>query len=445
VPDRLPEATEAAALRDAGVEVVRVSYPDLHGVCRGKDVAIEAWDGVRDHGIAQTEAIMTVDLRHNVISGFEHGFRDFWAVPDLATLVRAADDSTVAWCLADGRRRDGSPFPLDPRQALRRARERLARHGLAAVLAPELEFYLVEPETWRPYVVRDSSVYTTGALADPEGVVRAIVDASRKLGLRPTVSTQEYGRGQFEINLLHGEALEAADRAFRFKTVVKEVAVAHGLLATFMGQLRDDEGSGFHLHLSCLGADGRNAFVDSADPDGLSDRARQFAAGLLAHLPALTAILNPTVNAYRRFVRDSLAPTHINWGVDNKLAAIRVPAEGGEATRLELRTGDGTANIHLGVAAVLVAGTDGLARELPLVEPVTGNPYELGEKRLGPPLPATLDEALDALAADDVFRRDLGEELCATFEQIKRYELGRWRAELGRVTEWERREYAYHL
>jgi glutamine synthetase len=226
--------------------------------------------------------------------------------------------------------------------------------------------------------------------------------------------------------------------------MVKDVAAMHGLLATFMGQLRDDdEGSGLHLHVSCTREDGANAFADAGG--GLNATGRQFAAGVLAHLPALTAILNPTVNAYRRFIVESLAPTHVNWGADNKLAAVRVPLEGGEATRLELRTGDGTANIHLAIAAVIAAGTDGLQRGLELGEPVHGNPYELGEERLGVALPATLDAALDALAADRVLWDALGAELCETYTQIKRFELERWHAELARVTQWERDEYAHHL
>ncbi|UGS39083.1 glutamine synthetase family protein [Capillimicrobium parvum] len=441
----MPEPPDAASLREAGVELVRVSYADLHGVCRGKDVPIDAYDAVRAHGIAQTEAVMTIDLRHNVIAGFEHGFRDFWAIPEPATLVRMPGDPAVAWCLAGTRRLDG-PFPLDPRYALRQAIAGLARHGLGAVVAPELEFYLVEPRTWRSYVAHDSSVYTCGPVSDPGGVVREILRTARDLGLQPIVSSQEYGRGQYEINLRHGEALESADRSFRFKAMAKEVAARHGLLATFMGQLRDDdEGSGLHLHVSCTGEDGANAFADPAAPDGLSAAARHFAAGVLAHLPALTAFLNPTVNAYRRFIVESLAPTHVNWGVDNKLAAVRVPAEGGEAARLELRTGDGTANIHLAVAAVIAAGTDGLARELALGEPVSGNPYELGDERLGPQLPKTLGAALDALAADRLLVDAIGEELCATYTMIKRYELDRWHAELARVTDWERDEYAHHL
>jgi glutamine synthetase len=445
-PDRLQAAAELGEdLRESGVELVRISYPDLHGICRSKDVPIAAADHALEHGMAQTEAIMTVDLRHNVVAGFEHGFRDYRELPDLATVVRMPDDSSVAWCLADGVSANGEPFPLDPRGALRRAVAALAAHDFVPITGPEYEFYLVEPGTWEPYVRHDSSVYTCGPRSDPAGVLREIVRCAAGLGLRPTFATQEYGRGQYEVNLLHGPALDAADRAFRLKAVCKEVASRHGLLATFMGQISDDEGSGFHLHLSLADAGGENAFAAADAPDGLSPVARRFAAGLLAHMPALTAFLNPTVNAYRRFIVESLAPTHINWGHENRLALLRFPDERGDHSRVEIRSGDGTANPYLVMAAVLHAGRDGIERELELPgPPVEGNPYE-NEEALGAPLPNSLDQTLDALEADEWLREALGPELVDTFVVIKRYELDRWHAELAKVTEWERREYAHHL
>jgi glutamine synthetase len=429
-----------------GVETVRVSYGDLHGVCRGKDVPVDAFAYVRQYGIAQTEAVMTIDLRHNIVSGFEHGFRDFRALPDLETLARRPDDPSVIWCLSDARDEHGQPWAVDPRVALRAATAALEDHGLSPIVAIELEFYLVEPETWKPYVDHDSAVYTVGLVSDPRGVLREIVAAARDLGLCPTVATQEYGRAQYEINLMHGPALEAADRAFRLKAVAKDIAHRHGLLATAMGQLfDDDEGSGLHLHVSLARPDHTNAFDAPNQDHGLSGEARAFAAGVLAHMPALTALLNPTVNAYRRFIADSLAPTHINWGLDNRLALLRFPAQRGAATRAEIRSGDGTANPNLVTAGLLSAGLDGLDRDLPLPAPVSGNPYELSPEALGPPLPASLDAALDALEADRVLWDALGDALCSTFVSIKRYELERWQAELARVTEWERREYAHHL
>lgn len=438
-------ALDSAGLRAAGVEHVRVSYPDLHGVCRSKDIPIEAFGEVREHGISQTEAVMTIDLRHNIVSGFEHGFRDFAAVPDLGTLARLPHDPAVAWCLADGRAEDGAPFALDPRAALRRQVDALVRHGLHPVAGPELEFYLVHREGWGSYVERSSSVYTCGRVADPRGIQRAIVDAARDLGLRPVAATQEYGRGQYEINLAHGPALDAADRAFRFKAMTKDVAAGHGLLATFLGQLRDDdEGSGFHLHVSLEDGDGANAFAGPDAADGLSETARAFAAGILAHLPGMTAFLNPTVNAYRRFIPESLAPTHVNWGLGTRLVTLRFPTDRGRGTRAELRSADGTANPYLLTAAVLAAGRDGIERGLELSPPASENPYDAA-RGPGEPLPTSLGAALDALRADERLRAAIGIELCEAFAAIKACELDRWEAELRRVTDWEREEYAHHL
>ena len=438
-------AHDSEGLRAAGVEYVRVSYPDLHGVCRSKDIPVEAFDAIRERGMSQTEAVMTIDLRHNIVSGFEHGFRDFEAVPDVGTLVRLPHDPTVAWCLADGRAEDGGPFGLDPRAALRRQVDALAEHGLHAVAGPELEFYLVHREGLRPYVEHPSSVYTCGPVADPRGAQRAIVDVARDLGLRPIAATQEYGRGQYEINLAHSAALDAADRAFRFKATAKDVAAGHGLLATFLGQMRDDdEGSGFHLHVSLQNSNGANAFAEPAAADGLSSTARAFAAGILAHLPGMTAFLNPTVNAYRRFIAESLAPTHVNWGLGTRLATLRFPVERGQGTRVELRSADGTANPYLLTAAVLAAGREGIELRLELGPPAPDNPYAAADGP-GEPLPTSLRAALDALRADERLWAAMGPELCETFVAIKGYELDRWDVELRKVTDWEREEYAHHL
>ena len=267
--------------------------------------------------------------------------------------------------------------------------------------------------------------------------------AARELGLQPIAASHEYGCGQYEINLDHGEAVDAVDRSFRFKDVAKQIAARHGLLATFMGRPFDhDDGSGMHLHIS-LERDGVNAFADAAGEEGVSTVAHQFAAGVIAHTPALTAFLNPTVNAYRRLVAESLAPTHINWGYDNRLALLRFPPERGRATRLEVRTGDGSANLYLAVAGILFAGIDGIRRGLELGPPVVGNPYE--HEALGEALPSSLDESLAGLEADAMLREAIGDRLCQMFLTIKRYELDRWHAELAKVTDWERREYGFHL
>jgi glutamine synthetase len=436
-----------AALAEAGVKYVRVTYPDLHGVSRGKDIPIGAVSDA--HGVGFCEAIMTVDLRHNVVSGFEHGFRDIAARPDLSTLVRIPSDDEVAWCLSDLVRFDGTLYDGDPRGALKRAIAGLEAEGLIPVIAPEHEFYLCRRAEDGSYSRLDeinTPVYTVGEQADPSGVLRAIVEELEGLGLQPIAFAHEYGRSQYEVNLRHGDALDATDRAFRYKQTIKEVAAAYGLTATFMGKpWADDEGSGFHLHVSARDAAGRNLFDDPSHETGIADVARHFIAGLLAHAAGLTAVMAPTVNAYRRFEVESLAPTHANWGYGNRLTMVRISDERGKASRIELRSGDGAANVYLAVAAALFAGLDGIRRGLEPPRPLDGNPYDAPEADWGDQLPSSLEESLAALEADSVLVEGLGENLVNTFLGIKRHELGRWHHHLEQVTRWERDEYLHHL
>jgi|SRR5579862_4918462 len=439
---------QLAELQAEGVRVVRVSYPDLHGICRGKDFPADHFEHLLDDGAAHCEAIMTVDLRHNVISGFEHGFQDIVARPDPDTLVRIPWEPAVAWCLADLYRQDGSAYGVDPRGALRAAIAGFADLGLEPIVGPELEFYLCAPDPeapngYRRYVNNDSHVYTVGAMADPLGVLYEMLIACADLRLGAFAANHEYGRSQFEINLMHSGALDAADRAFRFKDAIKQMAQRHGLLATFIGKpWNDDEGSGFHLHLSLAGGDGGNALHDPADPDGLSTVARQFLAGLLDHGPALMAFFNPTTNAYRRIHPEALVPTLVSWGHDNRLCMVRVPRERGKATRLELRVGDGAANPYLATAAALHAGLDGIRRGLELEPPYEGLIYEDARAEQATPLPTTFPEALAALDADELLKDAMGAELVRIFLEIKGAELERARKW---VTDWEFREYTHHL
>ena len=443
-------------LRDAGVEVVRLQYPDTHGVNRGKDIPIGQFPHVADDGAAFCEAIMTVDLRHNVVSGFEHGFQDVQARPHMATLVTCPWDPTVAWVVCDlYRMATGKPFPGDPRAAVRAAVAAYEELGYAPVVGPELEFFLLRPDPdapggYTPYGTIHTPVYTVGDRADPDGVLRTMLGACVDAGLDAVAANHEYGRGQYEINVRHADALEAADRAFRLKSIVKDVAAQHGLTATFMGKpISDDEGSGFHIHVSLRGKDGKNAFADPQAEQGLAPIARHFTAGVIEHLPALAGLLLPTVNAYRRLTMHSLAPTHCNWGYDNRLTAIRIPHERGPATRVEVRAADGAANAYLAIAGLLFAGLDGIRRELEPPAPLAGLPYELPEEDWGPPLPGSLGESLAALEGDEVLCEGLGgrerDAVVPTYLEIKRYELERWNTHVEAVTPWELEEYAHHL
>src|SRR5579862_2757700 len=445
----MAQVLSVSNLEGAGIRVVRLQYPDLHGICRGKDLPVEVFEHAVSEGVNFVEAIMTVDLAHNVVSGFEVGFPDFRARPDLSTLVALPWAPHVAVCICDlydGV--SGEPYGADPRGALRRVLARYGELGHTAVLAPELEFYLCEPDPsstsgWRPYAGKSSPPYTVGHLADPRNMLGTMMSAAGELGLGVIAGAHEYGRSQYEINLGHGEALAAADRAFRYKELVKELAAREGLLATFMGKpFNGDEGSGLHIHVSLRGADGANAFDDPAGEDGLSALARHFMAGILEHGAAMMAVLNPTVNAYRRIHAEALVPTRACWGHDHRMTLVRVPRERGAATRLETRVGDGTANPYLAATAVLAAGLDGIRRELEPPPPVAGFIYDLPEEALGAALPTSLREAMAALDGDAVLREALGEQLVDTFRAIKASEQERFRTW---VTDWEFREYSQRL
>ncbi|HET7566687.1 MAG TPA: glutamine synthetase family protein [Gaiellaceae bacterium] len=432
-----------------GVKTVRLQYADLHGIARGKDLPVRQLERALEDRVHFVAAVMTVDLGHNVVAGFETGFEDIAALPDVSTLRRVPWEPEVAVCIADLERIvDHAPYGVDGRAALKRIVGEYGKLGLSPVVAPELEFYLCEPDAtarggWRRYVGRDSNVYTVGHRADPRGILGRMMHAADEVGLDVLAGNHEYGRGQFEINIRHAPAVESADSAFRLKWLVKEMAAREDLLATFIGKpWNDDEGSGFHLHLSLCDADGANRCADPDGEDGLADVTRHFIAGVLAHGPALMAIFNPTVNAYRRINPEALVPTRVCWGHDNRFTYVRVPRERGSATRVEIRVGDGAANPYLAYAAALAAGLDGIRRELAPPAPLSGLIYELPEEQLGPPLPDTLPAAIAALEADELLVDALGEELVTTFKTIKGYELdrfGKW------VTDWEMREYMHHL
>lgn len=450
-----PEAAQTAVARDGdaaaarqglspAVRTVRVTYPDLHGIQRGKDVPVSELERTAEGGLAFCWAVMGTDLRHTPVVGGEQGYSDMVARPDLSTLVELPWEPDVAACLADLETEDG-PEPTDVRALVRRAEAALAELGLAAKVGPELEFFVCEPDGeggWRRHVDNLSMVYTVGPQADPQGVLKGLLDGCVALGLGAIAANHEFMNSQYEINLRECAPLAAADNAFRFKAAVKDYAAQRGLLATFMGKpFNDQGGSGTHLHIS-LERDGANCFGDTDSKDGLSHELRHFTAGVLAHAPALMAFLNPTVNAYRRILPDSLAPINVNWGLDNRTTFVRIPPDRGPGSRVELRIGDGAANPHLVIAATLFAGLDGLRRELDPGKPLEGSAYTLPEEQQGAPLPMSLSDALAALEADGVIRKAIGAEIVDTFLSIKGFELERYRQH---TSDWDLAEYMHHL
>jgi len=435
-------------LRRRGIDVVRVSYPDLIGVDRGRDVLLDELPAVLDHGMAFCRAVFHTTPRGDVVpvqGGLADGLPDVTVVPDLGTLTDLPWEPGAAWCLGDTRVQGGGPAPESPREVARRVRARLAEQGLSAVIGPELEFFVCEPDGshaggWKRYADEPGNVYVVGRKGDPRGLLVSMLRHLRDAKLQVTAANHEFCPGQFEINLTHSDLLDAADRAFRLKSAVQEIARHAGLLATFMAKPFNDEGgSGFHLHLSLVDGEGRNVFGDPSGPDGLSTVGRAAIAGVLRHAPALAALLNPTINSYKRFGPDTLAPWLVDWGLDNRSAMIRIPPERGSAARMEVRLGDATANPYLAMAAIGAAVHLGVRDRADPPEPLTGYGYD---PERAPMLPQSLDAALDALERDEALGEVLGEYFVTSFVAYKRNELERFSRS---VTDWEFREYAYHL
>ncbi|MFF7132761.1 glutamine synthetase family protein [Streptomyces sp. NPDC008196] len=432
-----------------GIDVVRVIYPDLIGTDRARDVLVDHLPSACEHGLAFCRAVYHTSPQGDVVpvaGGLDAGLPDVCVRPDLSTLSVLPWEPGVATCLGEVTDpATSAPAAESPRDLLRGVLARCAAQGLRPVVGPELEYFLLEPTPqsptgWRRSPETTGAVYTAGLRADPGNHLLRTLRALRDLGLGVITGNHEFDGGQYEINLTHSEALDAADRAFRFKAAVKELARKEGNLATFMAKpFKDAGGSGFHLHLSCQDEQGDNAFGDPTGSYGLSATARHALAGILAHAPALAALANPTVNSYKRFGPDTLAPWLIDWGLDNRSAMVRVPPERGSGARLELRLGDASANPYLLVAGTLAAALLGVHAGEEPPAPLEGYGYDTARSAV---LPMDLSAALDALEADTDLSELLGKDFTTSYLSYKRNEVERFQRH---VTDWEFTEYAYHL
>jgi glutamine synthetase len=433
-------------LRSQDVDVVRVSYSDMIGIDRGRDVLLPELPGALGHGLPFSRCIYHTTPMGDCIpiqGGMEDGLPDIHVRPDLSTLAPLPWEPGAVSCLGDTFLADGTLAPESPRTVVSRVAEHLAQLNLQAIVGPELEYFLCEPDGaggFTRYADSPGNVYVVGRKGDPRGILLRTLRHLREAGLQVTAANHEFCAGQFEVNLNHSELVDAADRAFRMKSAVQEIARLDGLLATFMAKPFNDEGgSGFHLHLSLVNESGDNVF---GDPDGaheLSDTGRHAIAGVLRHAPALAALANPTVNSYKRFGPDTLAPWLIDWGLDNRSAMVRIPPDRGPGARMEVRLGDATANPYLIIAATAAAAYLGVRDKAELAAPLEGYGYNPDAAAM---LPQTLPAALDALEADTALTEVLGTYFVGSFLAYKRNEVERFQRF---VTDWEFREYAYHL
>ena len=300
----------AAELVTQDIDVVRVGYSDLIGTERGRDVLVNRFARTVEDGVAFCRSVYGTTPMGDVVDiegGLDAGLPDVLAFPDLSTIQVVPWEPGVAHVIADVYNPDGSPSEESPRMVLKRVIQQFAELGMRPISGPELEFYVLErtdknPTGWQRYGEATGNVYVAGLKGDPENVLLRTLRHLSAYGLEVVAANHEFSSGQFEINLWHSEVLDAADRAFRFKTAIQELARQEDKLATFMAKPFNDEGgSGFHIHFSTWDDAGQPLFDDAKTNDGLSKTAKSAIAGVLAHAPALAAVSNPTINSYKRF------------------------------------------------------------------------------------------------------------------------------------------------
>jgi glutamine synthetase len=470
--DQQARAREAARQAES-LDLVRLAWADPHGASRAKALSPAAFVAALKDGYNINVATTTLD------SAGERVFRSFTrgggmgldemtgspnvvVVPDPSTFRVLPWAGRVGWVLCDEYFRDGKPFHFSPRHLLRRQIRRLQEHKLQLIVGLEMEWYLarvVDERLSEEHVslpgVRGRPVRT--APIEPgfsyhsetnldlmQPVLGELARAYAALGLPLRSIENEWGPGQVECTFGAEEALQAADDALLFRTATRQVARRHGCFATFMARpaLKGYYSSGWHLHHSLVDEKGKNVFV--SHDRLLSQIGESWLGGLLEHAAASSVFAAPTVNGYRRYRANSLAPDRAAWGYDHRGAMVRVlGGHGDPATRLENRLGEPAANPYLYIASQIVCGLDGLEHQR-APGPREDEPYA-AERAL---LPTSLAQALDALEASALYRRELGEVFIDYFLRLKRSELGRfqkWTREHspaeGEPTAWEQNEY----
>jgi glutamine synthetase len=418
-------------------ERLRLLWPDHLGLARGKYLSRDS----RSH-TGHSIALFTLGFDREMTP---HDGGMFWkGLPDLEAEFDW-ENARPGWepntkVIIPEITREGAPVPLAPRNLLKSAIEAWEPHGFTPMVGIETEAFLFEPDGaggWQPITTPGAYVYGTGTAVDPHGIIDEIMHKAHEAELPLETVNSEYDNGQFELTLSYRDALTAADDAFLFKVMAKEVATRMGYFLTFMGKpINGRGGNGLHINLSMADDDGNNVLVDTAADDGLSDLARSLIAGMLQHHVGMAGLLAPTVNAYKRLKPGSLCGYWANWGYDHRGVTVRVPPGRGSATRLEHRVGDGSVTPHQAVATILTAARLGYEKGYEFPEVETLDCIENASTDVV--IPATLSDALDALEADTDLIEALSPAFVDGYLTVKRAE---WERYNSWTTDWEISEY----
>ena len=417
---------------------LRLLWPDHLGLARGKYLTPDKAESGTAHCISLFTLGYDREMYDHKYGYMMKGLPDCDANFESSEIRPGWQDGTPV--VIPDITRNGQPVPLAPRNVLKDAIEKWRAHGLQPMVGIELEAFLFAPDGeggWTPIDTPGHYVYGTGMAVDPSGTIDEIMKVAREVGLPLESVNSEYDNGQFELTLAYTDALRAADDAFLFKVMAKEIATKRGMYLTFMGKpINDRGGSGFHVNLSLRDESGRNVLYDESAEDGLSEISRSVIAGMLHHHVGMTALLAPTVNAYKRLQPGSMCGYWANWGYDHRGVTVRVPPARGEGTRLEHRLGDGCVTPHQGIAAVLAASLLGYEKgyELPPVETLDS----LENAGTDVVVPPSLEAALDALEEDTDLVEAFGAAYVEGFVTVKRAEWDRYKVW---TTDWEMSEY----
>lgn len=428
------------------VHFVDMQFIDILGVPKAVTIPVHKLEDAIDHDVW---------FDGSSIEGFGRIFEaDMVLRPDLNTFAvlpwTMGEVDVTARLICDVHLPTGEPYANCPRNVLKRQIEEAAKLGYAYNTGPELEFFLFElDENGDPQPLpHDQAGYFDMSTDKARDLRRHMTFALEHMGIEVEALHHEVAPGQHEINFKYGDALTTADNAITFKLVLKAMAERMGLHVTFMPKpFFGMNGSGMHVHQSlALLEDGTNVFYDGDGVYGLSETAQSFVAGQLKHVKAMNALMNPTVNSYKRLVAGYEAPVNIAWGQSNRSALIRVPqltpAQAKRGARIELRCPDPASNPYLAFAAMLAAGLDGVKNQMSAPQPEEGNIWKLSreemEERGIETVSSTLLEALECLEADPVVRSVLGEDLFAKFKRVKMKE---WDSFRTSVSAWELERY----